>query len=293
MTKSGNFVLMVYRAGVEEDVVITKRFLVAERLVGVEPLLGQSYSTSDRIKLQRVDFNLNVSGISIVNPLTDVAVVILQNGRWDNAATNLQPTFHSPAKMEYQFNAASRFSGGNEFRFMDIRSTRFRTARMAEIGDRDSIYYVRLFTDQVRLKNMYLPTWDMNGGCTIDVQEYPFEDYMADYLLVKFSLKYPAPEAGGDPFILCRYFNWQAGDENKMTYNAESQCYETEVLMKQGVHDYQYAWMPNDNRIPDESKFEGTHFETENVYTILVYHTPVGGRTSRIVGYCPVNYREK
>jgi hypothetical protein len=36
-------------------------------------------------------------------------------------------------------------------------------------------------------------------------------------------------------------------------------------------------FLQDGKRIADESIVEGSHFETENKYTILVYYRPVGG----------------
>ena len=81
LIRSGNFLLKVYRGGDESDLVITRRFLVADRKVLVDANLGQSYAASQRQKLQRINFNVMLTGLQVFNPVTDIQVVVLQNGR--------------------------------------------------------------------------------------------------------------------------------------------------------------------------------------------------------------------
>jgi len=70
-----------------------------------------------------------------------------------------------------------------------------------------------------------------------------------------------------------------------MVYNEDDGTYEALLYLKQGYYDYQYVFLPDGKRIADESIVEGSHFETENKYTILVYYRPVGGRYDQLVGF--------
>ncbi|HEX2900653.1 MAG TPA: type IX secretion system plug protein domain-containing protein, partial [Bacteroidia bacterium] len=128
--KSGNFLLKVFRSGDQDDLLLTRRLIVADHKIGVQPLMGQSRMATDRRRIQRVDFNLQLTHAfpGIFDPRNDLKVYILQNFRWDNAVGGLQPMFTSPDELQYQFDAANNFEGGNEFRLLDIRSTRFKTA---------------------------------------------------------------------------------------------------------------------------------------------------------------------
>ena len=45
--------------------------------------------------------------------------------------------------------------------------------------------------------------------------------------------------------------------------------------------------------IPDETYFEGTHYETENQYDLLVYYRPPGTRADLLIGYQAVDMNSR
>jgi hypothetical protein len=74
-------------------------------------------------------------------------------------------------------------------------------------------------------------------------------------------------------------------ESSKLEYDAVKNRYSTQLMLKQGVYDYAYVWVPNNTHKPDDVYFEGSHFETENDYQILVYYHPAGARWVELVGY--------
>lgn len=293
--KSGNFLVRVYRSGNEEDLILTRRIVVADHKVDVEPQIGQSRMASDRRRIQRVDFNLRFRTPfqGIFDPRNDLHVYVLQNFRWDNAVGGLQPMFMTPEQLDYQFDAANNFEGGNEYRMLDIRSTRFRTQTVKTIVNEDSIIRYTLHTDEPRLRNIYYTRQDLNGNFVIEVQEYPNASYEADYVMVRFGLKWGEPLKDSKVYLMGKHNDWRLETENELSYNPASGSYESELLLKQGVYDYAYGVLNTTTGKLDEAKFEGSHAETENYYTILVYYKPIGARGSELVGMSHVNFYDR
>ena len=81
----------------------------------------------DQFNKQHIDFTIAPAGYDITNPFRDMKVVITQNNRWDNAVTNIRPTFINGSQFVFSLDDASTFNGGNEFRYFDVRSLRFLT----------------------------------------------------------------------------------------------------------------------------------------------------------------------
>ena len=48
------------------------------------------------------------------------------------------------------------------------------------------------------------------------------------------------------------------------------------VISEEQALEDMYAFVKDGEIKPDMSRFEGSHFETENEYSILVYHRPLG-----------------
>ena len=56
-----------------------------------------------------------------------------------------------------------------------------------------------------------------------------------------------------------------------MIYNQDKFRYELAYPLKQGVYNYSYV-IQGENGIADFTPTEGQHMETENDYTLLIYH---------------------
>ena len=69
-----------------------------------------------------------------------------------------------------------------------------------------------------------------------------------------------------------------------MVYDKSSESYATEVMMRQGYYDYMY-WTDSD----EPWQIEGSHFETENQYELLIYYRPPGTQFDYVVGYTTFN----
>jgi hypothetical protein len=57
------------------------------------------------------------------------------------------------------------------------------------------------------------------------------------------------------------------------------------LLLKQGVYNYRYLFLPAFNEQFDIAEIEGNHYETGNEYLILFYHRPPGTRYDRLLGH--------
>ena len=85
--------------------------------------------------------------------------------------------------------------------------------------------------------------------------------------------------------------DWQLLPEFRLDWSDTYKRYQGEVLLKQGIYDYQYVVARLGER-PDPSPFEGLRRMTESFYSILVYYRKPGDRAARIVGFQVVNYRD-
>ena len=81
---SGNYLLIVYATGDENDPVITRRFYVVQNQVSTQATIKQPTYARYRNTKQEIDFEVNYSNLKVMNPMNDIKVVIRQNQRWDN-----------------------------------------------------------------------------------------------------------------------------------------------------------------------------------------------------------------
>ena len=77
--------------------------------------------------------------------------------------------------------------------------------------------------------------------------------------------------------------NFELTPENKMSFDTEKGMYRTNFLLKQGFYNYSFATVDQDNHVRLKT-INGSFYETENQYTVLVYYQPFGGLYERVIG---------
>lgn len=287
---SGNYVVVIYPFNEPENPVLTQRFSVTEDAAGINIQTHRPRMTADLNTNQQVDFTVDYSRISINDPYRDIYAFILQNGRWNNAKRNLKPEFYGNNELKY--NALSDkniFPGGNEFRYFDIKSIRYKTEFVRNIDFLLSNYHVYLYPSENREFKPYFYWQDFNGKYYIAIQEEKNPETDADYVYVYFTLPSKYMLEGGKMYVSGAFNNWSFDSNNLMTYNNENSAYECIILLKQGWYNYEYVFANDKIRNGVATKFEGSHYETENDYTVLVYYRNPRERYDRVLGVQTVN----
>ena len=179
--------------------------------------------------------------------------------------------------------------GGNEFRYFDIKSIRYQTEYVRNIEFRDGSYNIFLVPSDSREFKQYFYWKDFNGKYYIAIQEGKNFNTDADYVSVYFTLPSQQLIAGGDIYVSGSLANWSFDQVNKMIYNPSRSQYECTMLLKQGWYNYEYAYLRKGSSDGTASLFEGSHFETENDYTVLIYYRNPNGRYDRVAGTVTFN----
>lgn len=279
----GNYMVVVYRGSDKEDIVLSKRFMVFDTRVSFENernLIGAGNVASLN---QQLNFTINYRNLEIINPMESVKVSIRQNRRWDNIATDLRPSFvrEIEKQLEYRFFESEKMlKGGNEFRFFDLRSLINPGRNVASVNKNTRPYEVYLERDKSRQHEVYSQLPDFNGGFIPGNLDYP-DPAFTNYAYVNFTLAAPQPYPGS-VYVTGAFNYWNLNDYNRMQYDSANAEYRGRVLLKQGWYDYQYiVQAPN---VPSYI-LEGSHYQTENLYEILVYYRPFQPQADLLIGY--------
>lgn len=282
LTKSGNYILKVFRNFDEEDILLTRRFMVVDIQTKISSTIKSATVPEFRFSHQEVDFSVNYLGFDIPNPFLDVNVTILQNNSWNNAISNLKPQFVNNNELSFNYENENLFPGTNEFRFFDIRSLRFFSNNVIKKYI-DSVQNVVLRPEESKAYLNYVRWIDYNGKRDIFNSDGMNLVEDGDYALVHFNFKSNNLEDMGEIFVYGELTDWQLKDEFKMIYSPELDMYTCPVLLKQSYYNYHFILRDKDGKI-DYSFTEGNHQETENDYTILVYHKNVFYGYDEIIG---------
>jgi hypothetical protein len=287
---SGNYILVVYPADKPEEPVITQRFIITEDAAAIKVTAHRPQMTKENNTHQQVDFTVNCTGLSINDPYRNVYAFILQNGRWDNAKRNLKPDFYGNNELKYNsLSDKNIFEGGNEYRYFDIKSIRYQSEYVKKIDFVSPYYNVYLYPSDNREFKPYFYWKDFNGKYYIAFQEGQKPDIEADYVYVYFTLPSDQLISGGNIYISGGLNNWTFDKNNLMTYNPERKEYEGTMLLKQGWYNYEYVFMKDRAINGTATIFEGSHYETENDYVVLIYYRNPRDRYDRVIGSVTAN----
>ncbi|MEP7168130.1 MAG: DUF5103 domain-containing protein [Bacteroidota bacterium] len=286
---SGNYLLNVFYTENPDSVVLTRRWMMYDNKVQIDATVKRATIVSDRYSKQEIDFSVAYSSNFIQNPFSDIKIVLMQNGRWDNTISNLKPLYLKDNLLDYNYDEENVFNAGNEFRNFDTRSLRFQTQFVKRILEDSSGYDVYVTNDESRSALVYSIQDDIDGGFVNTIYDDRDGEIEGEYVHVHFKLLYPDPIEKGTPYIFGALTDWRLTKEGKLKYNYDQQAYETDLYLKQGYYNYEYVVVNDGTEKLDETVIEGNHFETENNYCIFAYHCPVGGRYDQLIGWKKLN----
>ena len=286
ITKSGNYLLSILDD--VGDVVFTRRFTLYENIATVGVSVSRSRNTKNMDKEQTVQFLVNHSRLQINNPSQEIHVAILQNENWKTAITKIQPQFYKPNQLVYNYIKKTNFWGGNEYLFFDNKNIRNASVSIAR-SERKEIVHNYLYPYINRGLKSYSYNPDINGQFVIRNIEATNPKTEADYAMMYFSLKTGKEIENKEVYVYGAFNNFNLTEENKMNFDPLTNQYNVNFLLKQGFYNYTFVTKSAENLI-SESEIRGNFSQTENMYTVIVYHKAFGSLFDRVIGVGSIQY---
>lgn len=285
---SGNYKVEIFSDGDDEVPVLVYGFSVVEPLVSVSASVSGDTDVSLNEGEQQLSFVLNYGNCNIASPATEIIPVVYQNRRCDNAVRGIRPTYITGNSLEYVHNSSLVFDAGNEYRRFELTDPRTVGMGVEEVALYGDEYHALLYMDKQRLTHSN--HIDENGRYYVNTLEGYGSPIEADYVYVHFALDVPYRE-GGDFYLLGDLCNNLLTPSGKLVYDPEGGYYHTTQLLKLGLYNYMYVWIPSDSGDVVTWPVEGDFYNTENEYLIYIYHREFGARYDRLIGVGSVNYR--
>ncbi|MDP5106645.1 MAG: DUF5103 domain-containing protein [Polaribacter sp.] len=280
ITKSGNYLISVIDD--YDEVVFSRKFVLYESVTTVGVNVSRSRNTKTINTQQTVEFTVNHPGLRINNPSQEINVVLLKNQNWNEQISGLQPTFFQQNQLQYTYANKTNFWGGNEYLNFDSKFIRNKSINIFQIEMKDIFHqYLYPYTYKEDINYRYNP--DINGQFVIRTLDAGNPNTEADYAMMHFTLFADEPFANKEVYVYGAFNNFEISEENKLFYNFEAKSYQGQILLKQGFYNYTFATVDEHKNV-DTNQINGTFFQTENEYTVLVYYKPFGGLYDRVVG---------
>jgi hypothetical protein len=280
ITKSGNYLLSVVNS--YDDVIFTRRFVLYETKATVAVSVDRSRNTKTINTQQTIQFSINHTGVRINNPNQEINVALIKNNNWNEIINNVQPTFFKPNQLLYTYTNKTNFWGGNEYLNFDSKIIRNRSLNIVKITKED-VYNHYLYPYIFNPFSAYTYSPDINGQFVVRTLEGADARTEADYALMHFTLKVAEPFKEKEVYVFGAFNAFAISENNKMFYKAQNKTYVTSILLKQGFYNYTFATIGANNFV-NTNEVNGTFFQTENEYTVLVYFKPTGSMYDRVIG---------
>ncbi|WP_298304578.1 DUF5103 domain-containing protein [Flavobacterium sp.] len=279
---SGNYVISILNE--DQEVVFARKFIVYEPLVSVPMQVKRARNVKDVDFKHNLDFAVRSNTITFQSPLQNVKVLLLQNGKFNNAISDIKPMYTVGNDLIYKYDRETQFWAGNEYLFFENKNIRGANNSIARIDTEGGLYNCYLYTSNARAKNPYTYWPDINGNFSIKNISAENDEIEADYAWIYFTLSAPSFYENKDIYITGMFNNHALTDENKMEYNEKKGIYEKALMIKQGFTNFIYTIADKNGKIDESNAIDGNFFQTENNYFAIVYYRENNQRYDRVIG---------
>jgi hypothetical protein len=280
---SGNYMLKILNE--DKEVVFTRKFIVYEDLVSVPIQVKRARTLTRLDSKHNLEFTIKSNVINFQNPLKNIKTVLLQNGKFQTAISNIAPQYTMGNDLVYKYDTPTQFWAGNEFLYFDNKEIRIASNTISRIDSQKDIYSAYLFRNDARANLNYYNWQDVNGNFVVRRLFAENSEIEADYSWIYFSLSAPLfTSSDGAIYVTGMFNNYALTPENKMEYNTEKGVYEKAILIKQGFTNFEYSAVKPNGTLDFENAIDGNFYQTENEYTVLVYYRENTDRYDHVIG---------
>ncbi len=264
--ESGNYRVDIFKSGEPDQIITSYYFAVAEQSAELTTELFTRPTAYNEDSEQRLSFTLKPHQMDTMDKYK---IVILQNGRLDNRQVLTEPSFRNTHELRYENYRSAVFEGGNEYHKLEQSNTQGLGMGVSSRAIADDVVALQLYPQSNRSAMAYVYDEDQNG------RRYPTSAHYepqieSDYCWVSFTFTSPKLEAG-DIVLEGEAFEHLPLADRLMNYDDEARAYRKDLLVKLGYVEYQFLFKPYGSDKLLSLPTEGSHSQTTNDYTILVY----------------------
>lgn len=280
---SGNYIVEIVddEEGSDEPVAEFRFSVVEQRVVLSASASGNTDVDMNKTH-QQLSFTVHHPKYNITNPAGEIIPVVYQNRRADNAVSGFKPAYITGDKLQYVHERNLIFNAGNEFHRFELTDPRVPSMGVEQISYFAPCFHADLYMDAPA--TVHRNRRDENGRYFINTLEGYGTAIEADYVFVHFTLDAPF-RSDGSYYLLGEFCSNTFDEGNKLEYDFREGVYRATKLLKLGLYNYAYVWLPAGASKAETAPAMGDFYETENEYLILIYHREFGSRYDKLIGY--------
>ena len=287
---SGNYLLIVFGDDIN-DLYFTRRFMVVDekaRLDVTVPRYPDDLALTNTH--QQLVVKVNMNNYLTGNTQQFSYLTIRQNGRWDNAAEGLKPTYVYPDYISYEHHPLTTFEATNQYLRFNTSNFYFQSENLAHIRQTDECFEIDIATCESRARKSYVSYEDIHGEKFIYVENEDLDNATeADYCRVNFFYRSETPLTHEDLYIMGALNDWCFNESNKMTYDYNLRGYTCSMVLKQGYYNFMIVTKDRKTGMVMTDLTSGNFWETNNVYKLYFYYYNTLKGYDELVGYATVN----
>lgn len=283
---SGNYLLRVYDEDNRDETILQARFSVCEATAGVGVKVDTRTDVDYNKSHQQLEINVDTRRAGVFDPYRDLRVTVMQNSRPETLRTLGGAMRVSGPNLFFEHVPELIFDGGNEYRRFETITLNYPGMKVDEMRYAYPMYHARLIPDGFRSEGSYVFDKTQHGRYRVREFNSDNSDVEADYVLTHFSLE-PGMFGGKEVYVEGDLANRKFDSTNRMVYNPATGMMECTMLLKQGSYNYQYVVKDsrgNYSAVP----VEGSYYQTNNEYTVMVYYHKPGELYDRLIGFANV-----
>ena len=253
-----------------------RKFSILEEKTKINIEFFKSKNLKNYNSHQNLDITVNCSNCNnLTRSSSQLKLVIIKNNQWSNKIVLNEPDFFFDNKLIYK-NISYR--GGNEFYYFDSSSINSTNLRIYKTELKD-FYNSYLRKDIEKINDTYNYNPDINGKYLINrsIENYETEN---DYSRVFFSFKPIEVFDENKIFIVGDFNNYEISEKYQL--KLENGIYYGNFLFKQGFYNYKYCSI---NSLGEFNLIEPSFWQTENNYTVLLYHKKNTDKYYSLIGF--------
>jgi len=279
---SGNYIISILDEN--KEVIFSKKIILFEEIVSVPIQIKRARDVKNIEQKHNIDFSIKTNAFTFQSPLQNVKVLLMQNGQFDSAITNIKPMYTIGNDLIYKYDKETQFWAGNEYLFFENKNIQGATNSVAYVSSEGGLYNSHLYPNYPRTNLPYTYWPDINGNFLVNSFNRENPEIESDYAWVYFTLAASLNQNTDSIYIAGMFNNYALNEESKMEFNQSKGVFEKAMMIKQGFTNYKYIIANSDGNIDYENTVDGNFYQTENNYSVLVYYRENNQRYDRVIG---------